>query len=71
MNGITGIVVFGLPLVGTILVLLLSTELEEIMELSHRVAVISRGRIVGEMPRAEVDLERLGLLMGGVTEVAS
>ncbi|MEM9711868.1 MAG: ABC transporter ATP-binding protein [Actinomycetota bacterium] len=49
-------------------VLLISTELEEIMELSHRVAVISRGAIVGEMPRADVDLERLGLLMGGMAE---
>jgi len=46
-------------------VLLISTELEEILELSDRVAVIHRGRIVGEMTRDEVDLERLGLLMGG------
>jgi simple sugar transport system ATP-binding protein len=48
-----------------IAVLLISTELEEILTLAHRVAVIHRGAIVGEMPRAEVDLERLGLLMGG------
>jgi simple sugar transport system ATP-binding protein len=46
-------------------VLLISSELEEILELSHRIAVMHRGRIVGEMPRAETDLERLGLLMGG------
>ncbi len=46
-------------------VLLISTELEEIIELSDRIAVIHRGRIVGEMARAEVDLERLGLMMGG------
>jgi simple sugar transport system ATP-binding protein len=46
-------------------VLLISTELEEILELSDRVAVIHRGRIVGQMARSEVDLERLGLLMGG------
>jgi simple sugar transport system ATP-binding protein len=46
-------------------VLLISTELEEILELSHRVAVIHRGRIVGEMRRDEVDLDRLGLMMGG------
>ena len=48
-------------------VLLISTELEEILALSHRVAVIHRGRIVGEMARDEVDLERLGLMMGGQT----
>jgi simple sugar transport system ATP-binding protein len=46
-------------------VLLISTELEEILELADRVAVIHRGRIVGEMTRREIDLERLGLMMGG------
>jgi ABC-type uncharacterized transport system ATPase subunit len=46
-------------------VLLISTELEEILELSDRVAVIHRGRIVGEMLRRDVDLDRLGLMMGG------
>ncbi len=48
-------------------VLLISTELEEILDLSHRIVVISEGRIVGEMPRGAVDLERLGLMMGGAT----
>ena len=47
-------------------VLLISSELEEIFELSHRIVVMHRGRIVGEMPRAEADLEQIGLLMGGV-----
>jgi simple sugar transport system ATP-binding protein len=46
-------------------VLLMSTELEEILTLAHRVAVIHRGAIVGEMPRADVDLERLAMMMGG------
>jgi len=46
-------------------VLLISTELEEIIELADRIAVIHRGRIVGEMERRAVDLERLGLMMGG------
>jgi simple sugar transport system ATP-binding protein len=46
-------------------VLLISTELEEIIDLSDRVAVIHRGRIVGEMTRDAIDLERLGLMMGG------
>jgi general nucleoside transport system ATP-binding protein len=45
-------------------VLLISTELEEILELADRIVVIYRGRIVGEMDRTAVDLERLGLLMG-------
>jgi simple sugar transport system ATP-binding protein len=46
-------------------VLLISTELEEVLALSDRVAVIFRGRILGIMDRGEVDLERLGLMMGG------
>ncbi len=46
-------------------VLLVSTELDEIMALAHRILVIYRGRIIGEMPRHELDVDRLGLLMGG------
>lgn len=49
-------------------VLLISTELEEIMDLSDRIVVMSKGRIVGEMLRSDVDIERLGLLMGGSSE---
>ena len=45
--------------------LLISTELEEILDLADRIVVIFKGRIVGEMSRGDVDLERLGLLMGG------
>ena len=46
-------------------VLLISSELEEILQLSDRIAVLFRGRVIGEMSRGEVDLEELGLLMGG------
>ncbi len=46
-------------------ILLISSEIEEILELSDRIVVISDGRIVGEMPREEADMERLGMLMGG------
>jgi simple sugar transport system ATP-binding protein len=49
-------------------VLLMSSELEEILSLSDRIVVLHRGRIIGEMTRHEVDLQRLGLLMGGYTE---
>jgi len=46
-------------------VLLISSELEELLELSHRIIVLSDGQIAGEMQRDEVDMDRLGLLMGG------
>ncbi len=46
-------------------ILLISSELEEIFELSDRIAVMYRGRVVGEMERAAADLEQIGLLMGG------
>jgi len=46
-------------------VLLISAEIEEILAVADRVAVMYRGRIMGEMKRGEVDLERLGLMMGG------
>ena len=46
-------------------ILLISSELEEILDLAQRVAVLRQGRIIGEMDRVEVDIERLGLMMGG------
>lgn len=48
-------------------VLLLSTDLGEIAALADRVVVMYRGAIIGEMARSEMDLERLGLLIGGST----
>lgn len=46
-------------------IMLISSELDELLALAHRIAVIHSGRIVGEMPRGRIDVERLGLLMGG------
>ena len=46
-------------------VLLISSELEEILELSHRIIVMHSGRIAGTMARADANFETLGLLMGG------
>ena len=48
-------------------VLLISTELDEILALADRIDVIHRGTIVGSMDSAAVDHERLGLMMGGRT----
>jgi simple sugar transport system ATP-binding protein len=46
-------------------ILLISSELEEILDLAHRVVVMSAGRVIGEMSREDADLERIGLMMGG------
>lgn len=46
-------------------VLLLSLDLEEIMNLSDRIAVIYEGEIVGVVDAEAADRERLGLMMAG------
>jgi simple sugar transport system ATP-binding protein len=46
-------------------VLLLSEDLEEIMALSDRIAVIYEGRIMGVLPAQEATAEKLGLMMAG------
>src|SRR6266545_3202503 len=46
-------------------VLLISEDLDEVLEMSDRIVVLYEGRIVGEFPRTDVDRERIGLLMGG------
>ncbi|MEK6221535.1 MAG: ATP-binding cassette domain-containing protein, partial [Chloroflexota bacterium] len=48
-------------------VLLVSSELDEIMELSDRIAVMYRGKIVDIMPSADATKEMVGLLMAGVS----
>ena len=50
-----------------IAVLLISTELEELVALADRIAVIHRGHVVGAMDRDQLDLARLGRMMGGST----
>lgn len=52
-------------------VLLVSAELDEIMGLSDRIAVMYRGRIIDTLSAAEADRETLGLLMAGVRPEAS
>lgn len=46
-------------------VLLISTELEEVMALASRIAVISSGRITGVLDVADASPQRLGMLVGG------
>ena len=44
-------------------VLLVSADLDEILELSDRIVVIHRGRVVGEFDAREAERDRIGLLM--------
>ena len=49
-------------------VLLVSTELDEILALSDRIGVIYRGRLVTVLDSAETTKEHLGLLMAGIVQ---
>ncbi len=48
-------------------VLLLSEDLDELMQLSSRIVVMYRGCLVGELERSAFDAYRLGALMTGAT----
>jgi ABC-type uncharacterized transport system ATPase subunit len=50
--------------------LLISEDLDELLALSDRIAVMYEGRIVGEMPAEGADINRIGLLMAGTVEAA-
>jgi len=49
-------------------VLLISEDLDEILALSDRIAVMYEGEIVGVLPAQEADVERLGLMMSGAVK---
>jgi len=51
-------------------VLLISAELDEILSLSDRIAVMYRGEIVATVDRKDATREQLGLWMAGVHETA-
>ena len=46
-------------------VLLISTELDEVLSLADRIAVMYRGRVVGVVP-ADTSRETLGKMMAGI-----
>jgi len=52
-------------------VLYISTELEHVIEIADRIAVISRGQITGVLRPDEATSERIGLLMGGQMDSAA
>jgi simple sugar transport system ATP-binding protein len=52
-------------------VLLVSTELDEIMQLSDRIAVMYRGQILAVVDAKTITREEIGLLMAGVVPTAA
>jgi ABC-type uncharacterized transport system ATPase subunit len=46
-------------------ILLISTELEEILSLSDRILILYEGRVMGERSSQEADVHELGLMMAG------
>ncbi len=52
-------------------ILLISEDLDEVMSLADRIAVMYEGRIVAVIPAANANREQIGLLMGGATVEAS
>jgi simple sugar transport system ATP-binding protein len=52
-------------------VLLVSPELDEIMALSDRIAVMYRGKIIDILPAEQATKERVGLLMAGIKPAAA
>jgi general nucleoside transport system ATP-binding protein len=48
-------------------ILLISAELEELMNLADRIAVMFEGRIVGILDAANVTAEKLGLMISGIS----
>jgi simple sugar transport system ATP-binding protein len=49
-------------------ILLISSDLNEIMSLSDRIACFFEGKIMGILPAATAKIEEIGLMMGGVTK---
>lgn len=47
-------------------ILLISTELEELLNLADRIAVMFEGRIVGIVDAADASVEKIGQMMAGI-----
>ena len=50
--------------------IVVSEDLEELLTISDRIAVMYEGKIVGVVKSSEATVERIGLLMSGVKEAA-
>ena len=48
---------------------MISEDLDELAQLADRVGVIFDGQILGEFLASEMDTEKIGALMAGVTDM--
>ena len=46
-------------------ILLISEDLDELLALSDRIAVLYEGRVMGTVDAASADIEHLGMMMAG------
>jgi len=46
-------------------ILLISEDLEELLSLSNRIAVLYEGEIMGVLPAENADIEKIGMMMAG------
>jgi len=51
-------------------VLLVSEDLEEVLQLSDRIAVMFEGQIMGILPADQADMETIGMMMAGAQKLA-
>ena len=51
-------------------VLLVSTELDEVMALGDRIGVIYEGKILGEMERKDATVDKIGMYMAGMSDAS-
>lgn len=51
-------------------ILLISEDLDELFNLSDRIAVLFKGEVVGMFETARADLQEIGLLMAGISEMS-
>ncbi len=49
-------------------ILMISEDLDEIFNLADRIAVLYEGRVMDTVPTGEADVQRIGLLMAGVSQ---
>ena len=52
-------------------ILVISEELEELFEISDRIAVLAQGRLSPAMPKSETNAETVGMMMSGLFDEAA